>query len=167
MDDGEIRRVLSEADHDNYMKLMSRGGYSRGLFVAKLFDHYCQHRLTQPTFVTDYPRETVPLCKPHRENPELIERFELFVCGMEMANAYTELNDPALQQRLFLEEMERGQEGESEVHPNDTNFIEALRYGMPPTGGLGVGMDRLVMLLTGRTSIKEVILFPMMRRIEG
>ncbi len=106
----------------------------------------------------------MPLCKGHREDPDLIERFELFVCGMEVANAYTELNDPVLQERLFEEERERVGNIGGEAHPQDEGFLEALRYGMPPTGGLGVGIDRLVMLLTGNTSIKEVILFPMMRR---
>lgn len=165
MDDGEVAGTLRRADPDNYSKLMARAGYNRGLFIAQLFDHFCQGRLTQPTFVIDYPRETVPLCKSHRLRPELIERFELFISGMEMANAYTELNDPLLQYELFLEEAERGGGGDSEAHPYDADFVEALRYGMPPTGGLGVGIDRLVMLLTGKTSIKEVILFPMMRRL--
>jgi len=166
LDDDEIAETLRVCDPDNYKKLMARGGFSRGLFIAQLFDHHCQSRLVQPTFVIDYPRETVPLCKLHREDPSLIERFELFVSGMEMANAYTELNDPELQSRLFREEAERARRGATEVHPYDEDFVEAMRYGMPPTGGLGVGMDRLVMLLTGNTSIKETILFPMMRRME-
>lgn len=165
MSDGEIQNTLRESDPDNYHSLMSKGVYNRGLFVAQLFDRSCQHRLIQPTFITDYPKETVPLSKLHRRDPDLIERFELFISGMEMANAYTELNDPALQELLFQEETERGRKGDAEVHPNDADYVEALRYGMPPTGGLGVGIDRLVMLLTGQTSIKEVILFPMMRRI--
>jgi len=165
MDDDEMAGTLKKADPDNYSKLMARAGYNRGLFIAQLFDHFCQGRLKQPTFVIDYPRETVPLCKPHRLRPELIERFELFISGMEMANAYTELNDPLLQHELFLEEAKRGGGGDPEAHPYDADFVEALRYGMPPSGGLGVGIDRLVMLLTGKTSIKEVILFPMMRRL--
>ena len=100
----------------------------------------------------------------HREKPGIIERFELFICGTEMGNAYTELNDPILQAELFEEEMERAAKGADEVHPNDLDFIEAMRNGMPPTGGLGVGIDRMVMLMTDNMSIKEVILFPMMRR---
>ena len=164
MSDEEIQSTLRRNDPHNYQRLISRGGYNRGLFVAQLFDHFCQNQLVQPTLVTDYPKETVPLSKAHREDPDLIERFELFVCGMEVANAYTELNDPLLQERLFLEEAERGR-GEAEAHLYDEGYVEALRYGMPPTGGLGVGLDRVVMLLTGQTSIKEVILFPMMRRI--
>ena len=165
MSDEEIRGALRENGPDNFDRLSARSS-SRGLFVAQLFDHFCSDRLVQPTFVIDYPRETVPLCKIHRGDTDLIERFELFVAGMEMANAYTELNDPILQERLFLEETEKARKGDEEVHPNDVDFVEALRYGMPPTGGLGVGVDRLVMLLTGQTSIKEVILFPMMRRLD-
>ncbi len=164
MNDEEVMEALRASDPENFGRLISRGIYSRGLLIAQLFERLCQGRLTQPTFVTDHPRETAPLCKRHREDPELVERFELFVCGMEMANAYTELNDPVLQERLFEEERERVGNIGGEAHPQDEGFLEALRYGMPPTGGLGVGIDRLVMLLTGNTSIKEVILFPMMRR---
>ena len=165
MSDDEIKNALAEVDRQNYDKMMIRGGYVRGLFIAQLFDHYCQDKLVQPTFITDYPRETVPLCKLHREKPGIIERFELFICGTELGNAYTELNDPILQAELFEEEMKRAEMGADEVHPNDTDFIEAMRNGMPPTGGLGVGIDRMVMLMTDNLSIKEVILFPMMRRL--
>jgi lysyl-tRNA synthetase class 2 len=164
MSDEDIRGALRESDPENYERLSARG-CGRGLFIAQLFDLLCQDELAQPTFVIDYPRETVPLCKIHRGDPDLIERFELFVAGMEMANAYTELNDPILQERLFLDE-ERAGKGDEKAHPIDADFVEAMRYGMPPTGGLGVGIDRLVMLLTGQTSIKEVILFPMMRRLD-
>ena len=167
MGDDEVQEFLMDCDPDNYGELMARRGYNRGLFIAQLFDRLCQGSMIQPTFVTDYPKETVPLCKAHRGDPDLIERFELFISGMEVANAYTELNDPVLQQRLFQEEMRRAEEGDAEAHPYDEGFLEALRYGMPPTGGLGVGIDRLVMLLTDNTSIKETILFPMMRRREG
>jgi len=167
LDDGQVEEILRDCDPDNYRKLMGRRGYNRGLFIAQLFDHFCQSSLIQPTFVTDYPKETVPLCKIHRGDPDLIERFELFINGMEMANAYTELNDPVLQQRLFEEEMSRARDGDADAHPYDEDFLEAMRYGMPPTGGLGVGIDRLVMLLTNNTSIKETILFPMMRRREN
>jgi len=165
MSDDEIKNTLAEVDRQNYDKMMIRGGYVRGLFIAQLFDHYCQDKLVQPTFITDYPRETAPLCKLHREKPGIIERFELFICGTELGNAYTELNDPILQAELFEEEMKRAAKGADEVHPNDTDFIEAMRNGMPPTGGLGVGIDRMVMLMTDNLSIKEVILFPMMRRL--
>ncbi|MGC9226993.1 amino acid--tRNA ligase-related protein, partial [Caldivirga sp.] len=108
-------------------------------------------------------QETTPLCKPHRSKPGLIERFELYIAGMELANAYTELNDPQLQHRFFEEEAERFRGGDEEAHPYDYDFVLALSYGMPPTGGLGVGIDRLVMVLTGQYSIKEVIPFPMIK----
>jgi len=157
MDDTEIQSILHQAD------LEVPGGYNRGLAIAKVFEHYCEDHLTQPTFITDYPKETVPLCKTHRSAPELIERFELYIYRMEMANAYTELNDPIIQEQLFKQEAERRDLGDEQAHPYDADFVEALRYGMPPTGGLGIGIDRLVMILTGEASIKEVILFPMMK----
>ena len=160
MGDDEIAEALRGVDPESHGRLMRGSGYSRGLFTARLFDSLCQRRLLQPTFVTDYPGETSPLCKPHRGDPALIERFELFIAGMELANAYTELNDPDLQESL-LEEAVRG----TYAHPRDEGYVEALRHGMPPTGGIGIGVDRLVMLLTGSASIKEVILFPMMRRL--
>ncbi|MEM2590563.1 MAG: amino acid--tRNA ligase-related protein, partial [Zestosphaera sp.] len=141
------------------------GGYDRGRAIAKLFDRLvgAQH-LIQPTFVIDFPASSSPLAKPHRLNPEYAERFELYVAGMELANAFTELNDPVLQETYFRQEEERRKLGDAEAHPYDWDFIEALEYGMPPAGGLGLGIDRLVMIFTGQTSIKEVIPFPMMTR---
>ncbi|BBD73961.1 lysine--tRNA ligase [Sulfodiicoccus acidiphilus] len=142
--------------------LVPRGGmYLRGLMIEKLFDKFVTPKLVEPTFVLDYPIETTPLCKPHRSKPGLVERFELFVDGVEVANAYSELNDPVLQAKLFQDEQEMMRRGDVEAHPYDKDFIRALSYGMPPTGGLGVGIDRLVMLATGNMSIKEVIPFPM------
>jgi len=157
--DDDIQQMLEEYD------VRLRGGYSRGIAIAKIFDKCVVPKLVQPTFITDYPRETTPLCKPHRSKEGLIERFELFIGGMELANAYTELNDPRLQEKFFREAEQRLRGGEEEGHPYDWEFVEALKYGMPPTGGLGIGVDRLVMLLTGHTSIKEVIPFPILRRI--
>lgn len=159
MIDEEIKDVLVE----NGIEMQDN--YNRGLAIAELFDLFVQPKLIQPTFVTDYPKETTPLCKLHRENPELIERFELFVAGMELANAYTELNDPQLQESFFLEQLKMREQGDEEAHLFDEEFLESLKYGMPPTGGLGIGIDRLVMILTGAESIKEVILFPMLRRV--
>ncbi|MFP3178859.1 MAG: lysine--tRNA ligase [Thermocladium sp.] len=145
--------------------LVPRGGeYIRGLMIEKLFDKLVTPNLIQPTFVIDYPLETTPLCKPHRSKPGLIERFELYIAGMELANAYTELNDPVLQHKLFEEEQRRFQKGDEEAHPYDFDFITAMSYGMPPTGGLGLGIDRLIMILTGNSSIKEVIPFPMIKK---
>ncbi|BCU67157.1 lysine--tRNA ligase [Sulfolobales archaeon HS-7] len=143
--------------------LVPRGGvYSRGLIIEKLFDKLVVPTLIQPTFIIDHPLETTPLCKPHRTKEGKIERFELFIGSMEIANAYTELNDPILQDKLFKEEVERYKKGDKEAHPYDVDFIRALGYGMPPTGGLGVGVDRIVMLISNNTSIKEVIPFPML-----
>ena len=155
--DEELKSLM-----DKYA-LKPRGNmYIRGLMIEKLFDKLVEPNLIQPTFILDYPIETTPLCKPHRSKPGLVERFELFIAGMELANAYTELNDPILQDKLFKQEQEMFRKGDEEAHPYDVDFVRALSYGMPPTGGLGIGVDRLVMLLTNNFSIKEVIPFPML-----
>ena len=117
----------------------------------------------QPTFITDYPIEMSPLTKKHRENPELTERFELMVNGKELCNAYSELNDPIDQYERFVEQMKLADKGDDEAMIIDQDFIRALEYGMPPTSGLGIGMDRLTMLMTGHTAIQEVLFFPQMR----
>lgn len=158
---------VSKMSDDEIKSLLAKdipGGYNRGLAIARLFEQFCEDKLIQPTFIIDYPKETSPLCKPHRDDPELIERFELYIAGMEIANSYTELNDPLLQHELFIEETKRRTLGDEEAHQYDLEFIEAMMYGMPPCGGLGIGIDRLVMLLTNNTSIKEVIAFPMQAR---
>jgi lysyl-tRNA synthetase class 2 len=157
MGDKEIRERMQEhgAELDS--------DYERGLAIAELFEEVAEEELIQPTFITDYPRETTPLCKLHREDEDLIERFEAFAAGMELANAYTELRDPLQQEEHFREEQQRAEQGDEEAHEMDEDFIEALRHGMPPTGGLGIGIDRLVMLLTDSESIRDVILFPMMK----
>ncbi|RLE71280.1 MAG: lysine--tRNA ligase [Thermoprotei archaeon] len=158
LSDREIREMLMEYE------IQIPGGYNRGLAIAKLFDKLVEKNLIQPTFILDHPKETTPLCKLHRKNPDLIERFELYIAGMELANAYTELNDPLLQRRFFEEEEARMKKGDEEAHPYDWDFVEALEYGMPPTGGLGLGVDRLVMIMVGTYSIKEVIPFPILKR---
>ncbi len=155
MSDEEIKSLLEKE---------IPGGYNRGLAIAALFEQFCEKKLIQPTFVIDHPKETTALCKIHRKDPRLIERFELYIAGMELANAYTELNDPQVQHEFFMEETKRRILGDEEAQQYDKDFIEAMRYGMPPTGGLGIGIDRLVMILTGKTSIKEVIPFPMTRK---
>lgn len=155
--DEEIQRIL--AAHNVHI----RGGYVRGLGIAKLFEVFAEKKLVQPTFVIDHPRETTPLCKPHRKDPKLVERFELFIGGIEHANAYSELNDPVLQAKLFKEQEDRRKAGDDEAPPTDTDFIEALKHGMPPAGGLGIGIDRMVMTLLGIDSIKAVLPFPQVK----
>ena len=117
----------------------------------------------QPTFVLDYPMELSPFAKAHRSEPGLVERFECFAMGMEFANAFTELNDPDEQRARFEEQQRQTAAGDEETQPYDEDFVQALEHGMPPTGGIGVGIDRLVMILSGRSSIREVVLFPAMR----
>ncbi len=135
----------------------------KGKLIDEIFGETCEGTYIQPTFITDYPIEMSPLTKRHRDNPELTERFELMVNGKELANAYSELNDPIDQYGRFVEQMRLGEKGDDEAMIIDADFIRALEYGMPPTSGMGIGMDRLVMLMTGQTAIQEVLLFPQMR----
>ena len=128
----------------------------------EVFEEKVEDALEGPVFVIDYPASICPLTKRKRDNPEIAERFELFVRGMEIANAYTELNNPDLQEQLFKTQLE-GLSEEDSMAKMDTDFIRALRYGMPPAGGLGIGIDRLVMLLTNSQTIRDVILFPLLR----
>ena len=135
----------------------------KGKLIDEIFGEKCEGNYIQPTFITDYPIEMSPLTKRHRTNPELTERFELMVNGKELANAYSELNDPIDQYERFVEQMRLGEKGDDEAMIIDHDFIRALEYGMPPTSGMGIGMDRLVMLMTGKTTIQDVLLFPQMR----
>ena len=136
----------------------------KGKLIDEIFGAKCEGNFIQPTFITDYPKEMSPLCKQHRDNPELTERFELMICGKEVANAYSELNDPIDQRARFEHQLELSQKGDVEATEFiDEDFLRALEYGMPPTSGMGIGMDRLIMFLTNNASIQEVLFFPQMR----
>jgi lysyl-tRNA synthetase class 2 len=135
----------------------------KGKLIDEIFGEECEGSFIQPTFIIDYPIEMSPLTKRHRDNQELTERFELMVNGKELANAYSELNDPIDQYERFVEQMRLSEKGDDEAMIIDHDFIRALEYGMPPTSGMGIGMDRLAMLMTGQTTIQEVLLFPQMR----
>jgi lysyl-tRNA synthetase class 2 len=158
MTDQEIREELQ----NHNIELES--GYERGLATAELFEELVEDQLTQPVHITDHPEETTPLCMQHRDKDGRIERFESFAAGMELGNAYTELRDPIRQRNLFEEEQRRQDEGDDEAHPIDMDFVEALELGMPPTGGLGIGIGRMVMLLTDNQSIRDVTPFPMLKK---
>jgi lysyl-tRNA synthetase class 2 len=157
MNEEELRGVCKElgVEVDDSM--------GKGKLIDEIFGEKCEENYVQPTFITDYPIEMSPLCKRHRDNPELTERFELFVNGTEIANAYSELNDPIDQRERFEEQLRLQERGDDEAMFVDRDFLRALEYGMPPTSGMGIGIDRLVMLLTGKTTIQEVLLFPQMR----
>ncbi len=160
---------ISKKDFNEIVKKYSlniKGNINRGEIANELFEKFVEPTLIQPTFVFDYPLELSPLSKQKKDNPELVERFELFISSIELANAFTELNDPAEQKRRFEEQLAKKEAGDVESHFMDKDYIEALEYGMPPAGGLGLGIDRLMMLLTNSDSIKEVILFPQLKSKE-
>jgi lysyl-tRNA synthetase class 2 len=135
----------------------------KGKLIDEIFGEKCEHNYIQPTFITDYPKEMSPLTKEHRNNSDLTERFELLVNGKELANAYSELNDPIDQLERFEDQLKLSEKGDDEAMFIDNDFIRALEYGMPPTSGIGIGIDRLVMLFTNNVSIQEVLFFPQMK----
>ena len=157
MDEAQLRDVCKQigVEADETM--------GKGKLIDEIFGEKCEGNYIQPTFIIDYPIEMSPLTKRHRNNPELTERFELMVNGKELCNAYSELNDPIDQYERFVEQMRLSEKGDDEAMIIDKDFIRALEYGMPPTSGMGIGMDRLVMLMTGQTTIQEVLFFPQMR----
>lgn len=157
MDETQLRNVCKDLGIETD-ETMGKGRLIDEIFGAKVEDH-----LIQPTFIIDYPVEMSPLCKKHRENPELTERFELIVNGSELCNAYSELNDPIDQLERFQEQLKLSEKGDDEAMYIDYDFVRALEYGMPPTSGMGIGMDRLTMLMTNQTSIQDVLFFPQMR----
>ena len=153
----EIREVC------NKLNLEVDESMGKGKLIDEIFGEFCEGSFIQPTFITDYPVEMSPLTKKHRSKPGLTERFELMVNGKELANAYSELNDPIDQEERFVEQMRLADKGDDEAMIIDKDFLRALQYGMPPTSGIGIGIDRMVMLMTGQTAIQEVLLFPQMR----
>ena len=168
---GIDRRLLN--DKEGLLDFASRNGVKvtktgrLGKVITKLFDILVEPKLIQPTFITGYPAEVSPLSRRNDQEPDLTERFELFIAGREIANGFSELNDPVDQQQRFVQQVQGRDAGDEEAHRMDDDYIEALEYGMPPTAGEGIGIDRLVMLLTDAPSIREVILFPHMKQVKG
>ena len=153
----EIRQICKE------LKMEIDDTMGKGKLIDEIFGEFCEGTFIQPTFITDYPVEMSPLTKMHRSKPGLTERFELMVNGKELANAYSELNDPIDQEERFKEQLRLSEKGDDEAMFIDQDFLKALQYGMPPTSGIGIGIDRLVMLMTGKSYIQEILLFPQMR----
>ena len=159
---GKTEDEIRKAAKDLGVEVDSTMG--KGKLIDEIFGEKCEGNYIQPTYITDYPKEMSPLCKEHRDNPELTERFELMVCGKEIANAYSELNDPLDQRERFEHQLKLAQKGDDEATEFiDEDFLRALEYGMPPTSGMGIGMDRLIMFLTNNASIQEVLFFPQMK----
>lgn len=157
MNEAQLRDVCKQ------LHIETEDSFGKGKLIDEIFGEKCEHHYIQPTFITDYPVEMSPLCKRHRENPELTERFELMINGKEIANAYSELNDPIDQRARFEEQLTLSAKGDDEAMFIDHDFLRALEYGMPPTSGMGIGIDRLVMLLSNQSSIQEVLFFPQMK----
>jgi lysyl-tRNA synthetase class 2 len=170
-----LHRTVTDADlrHRETVAALARqlgvevaAGHGAGKIATGIFEALCEDRLVQPTFVYDFPTEVSPLSKQRPDDPDTVERFELYIGGFEVANAFSELNDPVEQRRRFEAQLKDRARGDLEAHEMDEDYIRALEYGLPPTGGEGVGIDRLVMLLTNSPSIRDVILFPLMRKRE-
>jgi lysyl-tRNA synthetase class 2 len=157
MQENEIRNVAES------LGIETNPTMGKGKLIDEIFGEKCEAKFIQPTFIVDYPVEMSPLCKKHRNDPTLTERFELYVNGKEVANAYSELNDPIDQRERFEEQLKLSEKGDDEAMFIDQDFLRALEYGMPPTSGMGIGIDRLTMMLTNQSSIQEVLFFPQMK----
>ncbi|MDD4363691.1 MAG: lysine--tRNA ligase, partial [Atribacterota bacterium] len=160
IDNNELKKVIK-----NYQLEIPENSL-KGDVMNEIFEKEVEHTLIQPTFITEYPIEVSPLSKQKEGSPNIVERFELFINSMELANAFTELNDPIEQKNRFIKQAENKSKGELKEEFIDYDYIEALEYGMPPAGGMGIGIDRLVMILTNQDSIREVILFPQLKKKE-
>ena len=157
MEENELREVCKK------LHIETDASMGKGKLVDEIFSEKCEKHFIQPTFIMDYPVEMSPLTKKHRSKPGLVERFELMINGKEVANAYSELNDPIDQRERFEEQLRLSERGDEEAMFIDHDFLRALEYGMPPTSGLGIGIDRLTMMLTNNSTIQEVLFFPQMR----
>jgi lysyl-tRNA synthetase class 2 len=162
--DADLRDRERAASIAREIGLEVEPGHGAGKITTGIFERLCEDRLIQPTFVYDFPTEVSPLSKQKPGDPDTVERFELYIGGFEVANAFSELNDPLEQRRRFEAQLSNRARGDLEAHAMDDDYIRALEYGLPPTGGEGVGIDRLVMVLTNSPSIRDVILFPLMRK---
>jgi lysyl-tRNA synthetase class 2 len=165
--DRELRSRESAAALASRLGVEVAPGSGPGTITAALFETLCEADLVQPVFVYDFPTEVSPLSKQKSGDPDTVERFELYVGGFEIANAFSELNDPVEQRRRFEQQLSERSSGHEEAHAMDEDYLRALEYGLPPTGGEGIGIDRLVMVLTNSQSIRDVILFPLMRPRDG
>ncbi len=149
------------------LEIELKGNEPKGKILMEIFEEVAEEKLIQPTFITDFPLDVSPLARKNEKNPEIVDRFELYIYGREIANAFSELNDPIDQEKRFLEQLKQREKGDDEAHRMDKDYIRALEYGLPPTAGEGIGIDRLVMILTDQPSIRDVILFPLLRPEEG
>jgi lysyl-tRNA synthetase class 2 len=161
--EGDGRPSMEDVCNPEWLRLHSGHKVTAGEALTDIFERVVEEKLIQPTVIYDYPVETSPLSKQKPDDPAFVERFEIYAAGMEIGNAYTELNDPQEQRRRFEMQLSMRERGDEEAHQMDEDYVRALEYGLPPTGGEGIGIDRLVMLLTGSPSIRDVILFPLMR----